>query len=517
MDGTVPRLDRMAALKEQFDFTILADEAHSLLSLGETGRGCIEMWNQDHPEHPIPLNLFDIRTATLSKAIGAIGGIVFGTSRFEKAILSRHDELLRNSSEPLVPAAIVQALYVLGQPSRLQRNLRRLQAIVSFVRAELAEAGIFVYGNALTPVLPIHTGRPSLAAKLSHVLRQQGVLATPIATPAVPMWEARVRVCLSADFNDDTVNSLVGGLIRGCQILGITGKSQRKTKTFTYEDELKHLVEAEVSEIAGSRQYIRGLILQDKNSLSETAKHATRLIQAGHVARDQFGIASGAPRWTAGTYTVHLKVEKAVSELTATEATMTFPDSHIGLMSTIAALSRPLIGFKKHYLFIPGNAPLAVTNGLKIAPRKRAPITKFYDSAESLLQVLKSLFNRDTYITLYVDSDFQSSAPNIHGDIKKLFQSKPRTGMTILLSCHEGPGHVPHMDIVETAKRCGAQLVVYGSFSRSYGLAGAYLAGKKQLIDEFRYTSRGYMFTTSGLPFVMGMILEALRSGKEHP
>ena len=516
MDGTVPPLGRLAELKARYQFTVLADEAHSLLSMGATGKGSVEMWNEDHPEDHVPLDIFDIRTATLSKAIGALGGIVFGTSKFEKAILSRRNELLRNASEPLVPASMVQALYVLGQPSRVQRNLRRLKAIIAFMRAELTEAGIYIYGNATTPVLPIHTGRPSLAAELSYVLRQQGILATPIATPAVPLWEARVRVCLSADFSDDTVNSLVRGLIRSCQTVGIIGKMHQKPKVFTFKDELKPLIEVELSEMANSQQYVRSLILQDKDSVPQTDKHATNLIQAGHIARNQYGIASGAPRWTTGTYAVHIAVEKAVSEQTATEATMTFPDSRIGLMSSIAALCRPLIGFKKHYLLLPKDTPAAVKEGVKVAPRKGAPTTKYYDSAQSLLQILKSLCDKDTYITLYIDSQLQSSNIFFHREMRNLFLSKTRPGMTILLDNHERPERVPDLDIVKTAKCCGAQLAVYGSFSRTYGLPGAYLASKKQLIDEQRYTSRGYMYTTSPLPFVMGMISEALASGKEQ-
>lgn len=512
MDGTVPQLDRLAQLKQRYDCTILADEAHSLLALGTTGKGCVEMWNESHPDNHIPLGLFDIRTATLSKAFGAIGGIVCGISKFEKAIVNRQAELLANASEPLTPAAIVQSLHVLGQPSRLQRNLCRLRATVAFVRGELERAGIFVYGNGVTPVLPIHTGRPSLACALSYVLRQHDILALPISTPAVPMWEARVRVCLSADLDDDTVNRLVDGLIKCCQIVGIIGKTHLKLRTFTYQD---NAPQAEETEALDSQRYVENLITQDKDTPSGVAKTATLLVQAGHAARHQYGVASGAPRWTAGTYDVHLEVEKFVAELTGMEGTMTFGDSYIALMSTIAALYRPLLAFKKHYFLIPSNAPAAVMDGLKVALKNGATTTKYYDSAEALLYNLKVALDKNIYVTLYLDSEFESTTCQLHKGLRKLCHSKKFSGMTILLDCHERPERVPHMDIVKTAECCGAQLAAYGSFSRTYGLSGAYVVGRKQLISELRYTSRGYMFTTSQLPFVMGMVAEALKGGKQ--
>ena len=43
MDGTVPALDVLARLKQQYTYTLLGDEAHSLLCLGRSGRGAIEV------------------------------------------------------------------------------------------------------------------------------------------------------------------------------------------------------------------------------------------------------------------------------------------------------------------------------------------------------------------------------------------------------------------------------------------------------------------------------------------
>lgn len=49
-------------------------------------------------------------------------------------------------------------------------------------------------------------------------------------------------------------------------------------------------------------------------------------------------------------------------------------------------------------------------------------------------------------------------------------------------------------------------LLVYGSFNEDFGLPGAYLAGPSNLITELRYTSRGYMFTTSIPTYIVEMV-----------
>ncbi|KAI8312057.1 Serine palmitoyltransferase 2 [Colletotrichum sp. SAR11_59] len=118
MEADVPPLDEIHRLKKEYGFTLYCDEAHSFLSLGKTGRGCLEYWNDYHPENALPWDLIDIRTGTLSKAVG-------------------------------------------------------------------------------------------------------GLLATPVCTPAVPFWESRVRINLSADFTDEEVNRLVEAVIRAAASVGI--------------------------------------------------------------------------------------------------------------------------------------------------------------------------------------------------------------------------------------------------------------------------------------------------------
>ncbi|OCT51434.1 serine palmitoyltransferase 2 [Cladophialophora carrionii] len=510
MDGTVPALDNLARLKKKYNFTLLADEAHSLMCLGRTGRGAIEVWNEQHSDALVSTDLFDLRTGTLSKSVGAIGGFVCGKAGFAPAVLRRRDEMLANGADPLPTSSILQTLHVLGQPTLLQRNLRRLTAIAIFVREALHRAGVHVYGNAVSPILPVYAGRPSMAARMSYSLRKVGLLATPVSAPAVPFWESRVRICLSADHDNDTVNDIVAAIVKAALNIGLIDKAPSLSKLFAYPVELSTRQETlEACEVAKQiRELIQQEILDTKPAMSDKG-----ILRAGHEARLQYGLGSGGARWVTGTSELHVQVEKMAAKLIGTAEAMTYPDTYIGLMSTIAALSRPVLGFKKHLFLIPQEAPQAVLDGFRVASRKGSPKVESYTNVDALLEYIRGC-GLSSYITLFLDVDGEET--NLRPLLKRIQQARGSPGMTLLLHNHAGCTAGSFWQDEQALVRSSPgfrdhQFLMFGSFYRAFGLPGAYLAGRPVLLKELRYTSRGYMFTTSQQPFIMGMVAAELK------
>jgi len=116
---------------------------------------------------------------------------------------------------------MVQTAWVLGQPTLVARRLRRLADMSRFCRGELARFGIHVWGDDGTPMLPVYTGRPTYAARLSYVVRGYRLLASPIVAPAVPYWEGRVRINLSAEHTNEDVDKLIDAVLKGSADLGL--------------------------------------------------------------------------------------------------------------------------------------------------------------------------------------------------------------------------------------------------------------------------------------------------------
>ncbi|KIV87753.1 hypothetical protein PV11_03276 [Exophiala sideris] len=506
MDGTIPDLAGLSLLKEHFGFTLLVDEAHSFLCLGATGRGCVELWNEDDTVVPVPGDLIDIRTATLSKAIGAIGGIVCAKAMFGPGLIHRRDEMIKAGVDPTPTSAFVQCLYVLGQPSMLHRSLKRLRNITKFCRQTLHRAGIYVYGCDSSPILPIFAGRPSVAAKLSYVLRQLGVLASPVSTPAVPFWESRVRLCLSAAFDDNTVYRLLQAIIEATQRVGLSKVTiSRTTPQCKFQDVL--LRDQESWEASSTEKHIKDLISACAIPTIPTV-HEGVVRAAGHDALGIYGLGAGGTRWVVGSSELHIQVEKLVAKITGAQEALTYQDNYIGLMSTIAALCRPVQGYKKHCLFVPQDMPPAVEDGLRVAPRAGRPTVTTYTDIESLTSDMLRSRSRSTYATLVLRSKEMVDQRHLENFLDRITSLHQHAGMTILLIDEGGIGTFsrPRNNHGQNSPR----LLLYGSFFRAYNLLGSYLAGDPALIMELRYTSRGYMFSTSQQPFIMGMIAAEL-------
>lgn len=519
MEADVPPLDDLNRLKGVYNFTLFCDEAHSLLSIGTTGRGCLEYWNDNHQDAQVPSDLIDIRTATLSKAIGGIGGLIAGKAKFEAAIRTHMTQLRQQGGETLGSSTMVQTMWVLGQPTLVTRRLRRLADMSRFCRSELARFGIHVWGDEGMPMMPIYTGRPSYAARLSYVTRGYGLLASPVVTPAVPYWEGRVRINLSAEHKDEDVDRLIDAVIKGSRDLNLCVAKGIKRRGYKYNGRAVASAQEE-GEASTTHDKIRDIIIRDAQCTNlETSASSNMfnsrcgpsIIDVGVEAQRRFGLGSGGSRWISGTFPPHLRVESLVSKITGMGDCLTFPDSHIGLASTVAALCRPIDGFRRHYVLFPEDAPAPVSDGFTLAsPRDRPNLESFPDIAGlySLLSRLSAKTPK-TYFTIYL----QASSPDVLLTLRDVLSRRAkdkhrRSGMTVLI-------HSPHCipqdpGLVEFAQLPDTELLIFGSFHETMGLAGAYVAGSPGFIQELRFTSRGYMYTTSPQPFVMDMVRATL-------
>ncbi|KAK1824648.1 hypothetical protein LTR12_000973 [Friedmanniomyces endolithicus] len=529
LDGDIPDLAALHALKFRYNFVLFCDEAHSFLSLGKTGRGCLEWWNDMHPDNPVPTDLIDIRTTTLSKAVGGVGGLVCAAERFYRALHSRATAL-RSTGESLATPNMLQALWVLRQPERLARSLARLRAITEYCHERLERAGVFVYGERTSPVLPIHAGRPTKASELSHVLRKHGVAATPFSKPAVPMWQSRVRIGMSAEFTDENVEQLVDALIESCTATKLLYPRRATSASFTtpgkcarfqwQEDDtglvkerddalhyLDHLIEAQRRQLADAG-------LHDRRRGGHTSRSSPRsVIDAGHRTRGQYGLGSGSSRWILGTYPPHLEVEQIVCNIIGQPASMVYTNTEGGLMSTVAAHC---------------GAQQPILDGHRAAPRDCKTEKVVWNDLDHLTSTLRSLSEgkrqKKSYITLVLT--LPPNSPCHHNTtlgtlITALLSLRRKlNGLTILLDCSSPspypssepfPAKLPLPQALHyLATELRARTLVFGSFYQGLGLNGAFLAGDGALIDELRYTSRFYVFAAAPPPFMMGMVAEAL-------
>jgi len=191
MDGDIADLPRLLDIKRRWGCWLMVDEAHSIGTLGRTGRGLAEHWGVE----PAAV---DIVMGTLSKSFGSCGGFIAGSEELVALLRTYAPGLLLYSTgiSPANTAAALEALAVLqSEPERVERlqgNARRFCAAARERGLATGEA------RGLAPIVPIVIGRDMRGMRVAARLFAEGVLAHPIIYPVVPRDAACIRFFITA-------------------------------------------------------------------------------------------------------------------------------------------------------------------------------------------------------------------------------------------------------------------------------------------------------------------------------
>jgi glycine C-acetyltransferase len=195
MDGDVGALPELCAVADEFGAIMMVDDAHASGVFGRNGRGTVDHFGVHGQVH--------VQVGTLSKALGALGGYVAGSSSLIEFLRHRARPFLFSTSHPpSVAATCIAALDVLEQQPGL---IEELWTNARFFKAGLAGLG-FDTGTSESPITPVIAGDGELAMRLSDRLFEAGVFAQGIAFPTVPKGRARVRTIVTAAHTRDDLD-----------------------------------------------------------------------------------------------------------------------------------------------------------------------------------------------------------------------------------------------------------------------------------------------------------------------
>jgi glycine C-acetyltransferase len=187
MDGDIAPLDKLTDVAEQHGLMLMVDDAHGEGVLGKGGRGIVDHFGLH--------GRVDIEVGTLSKAFGAVGGMVAGKREVVDWLKQRGRPFLF-SSAMTVPdtAACLEAVNILEESTELVDKLWHNAAIFK----KGMQAMGFDTGHSETPIVPVMLGDVKVAREFSRRLFDEGVFAMAIGYPTVPQGKARIRVMNSA-------------------------------------------------------------------------------------------------------------------------------------------------------------------------------------------------------------------------------------------------------------------------------------------------------------------------------
>jgi 7-keto-8-aminopelargonate synthetase-like enzyme len=147
-----------------------------------------------------------IRVGTLSKALGAAGGFVVGSSALIRWLANRARTYVFSTAQPAaIAAAAIAALDIVAQEP--QRRTGLLQTAVQ-LRNRLQHQG-WNTGTSASQIIPLVIGSPNEAVRLSDALRERGYWVPAIRPPSVPEGESLLRLSLTALHTTEVVDELL--------------------------------------------------------------------------------------------------------------------------------------------------------------------------------------------------------------------------------------------------------------------------------------------------------------------
>jgi len=178
MDGDIAPLDEIYAVTKKYEAILMVDDAHGEGVLGRGGRGIVDHFHLH--------GKVDLEVGTLSKAFGAVGGVVAGDPSVVEWLRQRGRPFLFSSAMTAPDtAACLAGLDLLEETTEL---VDRLWENTRYFKSEMQRLG-FDIGKSVTPITPVMLGEAPLAQLFSRELYENSVFAMAIGFPTV----ARVK------------------------------------------------------------------------------------------------------------------------------------------------------------------------------------------------------------------------------------------------------------------------------------------------------------------------------------
>jgi len=189
MSGDLGKLKDIVALKENFNFRLLLDDAHGFGTMGSTGAGT--------GEHYGVQDSVDIYFGTFAKAMAGIGAFVASTEEVVNYLRynMRSQTFAKSLPMPMV-IGVLKRLELLKTKKELRENLWK---IVRALQSGLKKKG-FNLGNTESPVTPVFiSGDKTVAINITFDLRENhNVFCSIVVYPAVPKGVILLRLIPTA-------------------------------------------------------------------------------------------------------------------------------------------------------------------------------------------------------------------------------------------------------------------------------------------------------------------------------
>jgi 8-amino-7-oxononanoate synthase len=234
-----------------------------------------------------------------------------------------------------------------------------------------------------------------------------------------------------------------------------------------------------------------------------------RVVEAACEAVRKFGAGCTGSRLLNGNISLHEQLEEALASFLERESVLLFSTGFFANQGALASLTEDddaiLCDRENH---------ASIIDGCQFAPARLVPFR--HNSATSLRNRLKRL-PAEAGKLVVLDGVFSMSGDI--ADLPPILEAAKEFGaLTYVDEAHAlgvlgplGRGTVHHFGVNDDVD------LVMGTFSKSLGSMGGFIAGSKEVIEYLRHKARCFIFTASLAPAVVGGVLKALEILQAEP
>jgi 8-amino-7-oxononanoate synthase len=234
-----------------------------------------------------------------------------------------------------------------------------------------------------------------------------------------------------------------------------------------------------------------------------------RINKAAKVAIDKFGTGTHGVRTLAGSLTIHRELEETISEFKHAEAAITYTSGYVTNLSVVSTLLS-----REDYVISDKLNHASIVDGCLMSGAK---FLRFkHNDIESLEERLKQVPSEAARLVI-VDAVFSMDGdiidlPNVVALCKK-YQAwlMIDEAHSVGVLGKTGRGIEEHFGLEGTVD------IKMGTLSKTIPSVGGYVAGKKDVIDYLRHSSRAYIFSAALPPAQAAAANEAFKVILDEP
>ncbi|KAG2009355.1 hypothetical protein GB937_007758 [Aspergillus fischeri] len=436
MLAAVPCLDEIITLKRKYGFNLYVDEAVSFLGLGRTGRGIVEFF-RDRGSSDLGMDDIDMMGCTFSKSLSSMGGFVLCRAPLTSHLDASNLAIRASGGGCVATVSLIRTLQILKKPALIKQRLAQLRQVSSYLIDGLEARGYQIAAMRGSSTIALFLDNVYRMLEFLKHARTIGIICTGAAFPAAPRGRPLIRLLLTGLHTPADIDEILDKIDQVAKSIGVrTSKrpisQSGKTAPDTNASDSAISPSEHFSSTESSDDVDASILAVCPEPICSLNSKSATIRASGASALSKFGLGAQGARWTWGTFSAHLSLERLLRTILVpvmslylprnmtldSMETMLFPDPYTGILSIISQNMESLTRRRKKkgekvLMLLPDTSGADVRDGVAAARPDESVKVRWYTcrpdehgwgkSLQSILQQEYEVSSRKVHLTLYID------------------------------------------------------------------------------------------------------------------